>query len=39
MRNAISHNKYYYKINEKNEIKSFVWFDNKNERCIYNRKN
>ena len=38
MRNAISHNKYYYKINEKNEIKSFVWFDNKNKRCIYNRK-
>ena len=38
MRNAISHNQYYYKIDEKNEIKSFVWFDKKNKRYVYNTK-
>ena len=38
IRNAISHNQYYYKINEKNEIKSFVWLDKKNKRYMYNVK-
>ena len=37
IRNAISHNQYYYKINDKNKIKSFVWFDRKNNRHIYDK--